>query len=212
MVTRADVRLHKVGVVVTAKFYNPSILNKDFLINNKIIPSDWKDDQTVSTPVVSSIKFRNGIQWLVDQGRLDISKEYDVPFSDYVDGKIHHLAASYVKLLPHVSYQDIGLNCVVSIANKDPLQWMTRKFLKDPSRFQDLKLTPRFVINVNNMIMNFIFINGKALHDGKKIKSVIIDCNCHFSGPFNPEDIQFILSGWKNTKNIIASKLDEILK
>lgn len=211
MTTLADVRLRKVGVVVTAKFHNPSVLNKDFLINNEIVPSDWEEVQTVSTPIASSIRFRNGILWLIDQERLDISKEYDTQFGDCTDDQVHTLAESYVKLLPHVPYQDIGLNCVVSIVDKNPLLWMTNKFLKDPSRYQDLRLTPRFVMNFTNMVLSLTFASGLVLHDGRKLESIIIDCNCHFSGPFSSEGTQSILSGWENTKNIIASKLEDVL-
>ena len=208
-----DMRLHKVGVVITAEFYNPSMLNKDFLINNKVIPNDWTEDQTMSTPIVSVIKFDNGIQWVVDQQRLDISKECDAPFGGHMDDELHRCAASYIKILPHVPYQSIGLNCVVSIADENPLQWMTHKFLKSELHFQDINLVPRFVIKVNDMVLNFAFGDGTALRDGRKTRSVIVDCNCHFSGPFSSnKDMQFILHGWKDTKSIIASKLNEVLK
>ena len=36
-----EIWLHSMSVVVTAEHHNPSILNKDFLINSGIVPQDW---------------------------------------------------------------------------------------------------------------------------------------------------------------------------
>lgn len=207
-----DIRLERVGVVVTANFYNPSIHNNDFLVNNNIVPNEWDVVETVSTPAVSVIKYRNGIQWVVDQRRLDISKDYDMPFQDQIDNEMHRLVASYVKVLPHVPYKDVGFNCRVSIANDDPLQWMTAKFLKIKSHSKDISLVPRFMIKIDDSILNLSFNNRIAQPGGKMTKSVIIDCNHHFSGPFSFNDLQNILSGWENTKKIIATRLAEVLR
>ena len=58
---------------------------------------------------------------MVGKQRLDNSKEYDVPFVDHVDDRIHDLAEAYIRRLPHVPYQGIGLNCAISVPNEDPL-------------------------------------------------------------------------------------------
>ena len=208
-----DVRLQAVSVVITANYYNPSILNNDFLANNKIVDSNWKITETVSTPAVSIIKYDNGISWFVDQQRLEISKEYDVLLEDHADSDIHRLAVEYVKILPYVPYQHIGLNCVVSFKNEDSLQWMTKKFLKTGLYKNDVVMVPRFVIKTDKGMLSFSFDDGTAQHDGKPTKSLIIQCNYHFAGPFqsNMEMID-ILSGWKDIKNAIASRLSEVLR
>lgn len=215
MAVADNVRLRRVGVVVTANFYNPSIHNNDFLVNNSIVPDDWDvlEGEAVSTPAVSVIKYKNGIQWIVDQQRLDIGKDYDMPFHDPVDDEMHRRVASYVKVLPHVPYKDVGLNCVVSIANDDPLQWMTQKFLKPEPHLKNIGMVPQFVMNLDDSVLNFSFGDGTAQHDGKMTKSIIIDCNHHFTGPFDSNDhLQSIVLGWSGTKNIIETKLTEVLK
>lgn len=206
-----DVQLHNVGVVIAAKFHNPSILNKDFLENKGIVPKNWETTETISTPAVSVIKYDNGITWMVDQQTLEISQECDVLFKDHGDNKIHDLATSYVKILPHVPYKSIGLNCIVSIANENPLQWMTQKFLDVKLRTRDITMMPRFVINTDNGVLNFSFGDGTVRRDGEQTRSVIVECNHHFAGLSSVKDAQHILGTWENSKNIITSKLKEVV-
>ncbi len=205
--------LHSVTVVVIAKFHNPSILNRDFLANNNIVDSKWETVETISTPAVSMIQYDNGIKWLVDQQILDISKNYNVPFTDEHEDEIHRLAASYIKKLPHVSYQAIGLNCVVSIENNEPLQWMTQKFLKSEQLDNNIEMIPRFIIKTDKATLNLNF-RWKTMRRGdKKTPSVVIDCNLHHDGPFDSvESMEHVLTGWGRAKNIIESKLNEILE
>lgn len=164
------------------------------------------------TPAVSTIKYDNGINWLVDRQRLDISKEYNVSFEDHDEDIVHRLAAAYVKILQHVPYQNIGLNCVAYIENEDPLQWMTRKFLKAESWPKGTVMMPRFTIKTGKTALNFSFGKGLPQFDGKQVRCIIIECNHHFAGPFKSiEGMLQILSGWKDTKSIIATKLNEVL-
>ena len=213
MSSESPLWLHSVSVVVIAKFHNPSILNKDFLANNDIVDSEWETVETISTPAVSVIRYSNGIKWIVDQQRLDISKEYNVPFTDEQEDEIHCLAASYVKKLPHVSYQAIGLNCVVSIENEEPLQWMTQKFLKPRQLYNKVEMIPRFIIKMDKAMLNLSFGKKIVRRGDKETSSIVIDCNLHHEDPFDSvESMQHVLTGWKRTKNIITSKLSEILE
>ena len=203
--------LHMVGVVVTANYHNPSILIK-VLVNSKIVPSGWKIVKTISTPAESIVRYDNGINWLVNQQRLDISKEYNVPFVDHVDDSIHDLAEACIKRLPHVPYQNIGLNCAISVPNEDPLQWMTEKFLKTKSYSKDIVMEPRFAIKTGEAILNLDFTGGIEQRDGKQVGSVFVLCNHRFAGPFkSSDDMIQVLSGWKDT-SIIADMLNEVLE
>ena len=208
----ADVQLHNVSVVIAAKFHNPSILNKDFLENKKIVPKNWETVETISTPAVSVIRYGNGITWMVDQQTLEINQECDIPFKDRVNDKIHDLAKSYVEILPHVPYKSIGLNCIVSIANEDPLRWMTQKFLDAQLRSRGISMMPRFVINTDSGMLNFSFGDGTIQRDGEQTRSVIVECNHHFAKLNGVNDARHILATWKNSKNIIAAKLKEVVK
>ena len=205
--------LHSVSVVVIAQFHNPSILNKDFLANNEIVDRKWNTTETISTPAVSVIQYNNGIRWMADQERLDISKEYNMPFTDEQEDRTHHLAASYVQKIPHVPYRAIGLNCVVSIEKREPLQWITREFLKPERLCSNMEMIPRFIIKTDKATLNLSFGGKTVLRNGKETPSIVIDCNLHHGGPFaSVEDMRRVLPGWEHVKNNIASKLNEILE
>ena len=62
-------RLHSVGVVVTAEFHNPSVLNRDFLVSKRIVPEDWEVTEGFTTPGLSVLSYDNGIQWTLDQSK-----------------------------------------------------------------------------------------------------------------------------------------------
>ena len=75
-------RVHSVSVVVTAEFHNPSILNRDFLVSNGIVPKDWEVVEAITTPPVSIVRYSNGIQWNVDQSRLTVDENCGAPFQN----------------------------------------------------------------------------------------------------------------------------------
>ena len=204
--------LHSVSVVIIAKFHNPSILNKDFLANNNIVNNSWKVDDMISTPALSMIQYDNGTSWTIDQRRLDISQKYNIPFTDEREDKIHNLATSYIQKLPHVPYQSIGFNCVVSIENREPLQWMTQKFLKS-QKTCNVDMIPKFIIKIDKNTLNISF-DGKVVRRGNMdTSSVVIDCNLHHEGPFDSvKDMERVLAGWDHAKNVIKTKLDNILE
>lgn len=205
--------LHSTSVVVIAKFHNPSILNKDFLAKNNITEKEWQAVETISTPAVSTVRYDNGITWTVDQERLGIRKKYDMPFIDEQKDELHKLAASYIQELRHVPYQAIGLNCVLSIENKEPLQWMTQKFLKAEQQYNDMWMMPRFIIKTDKGMLNLVFGEKTMNRGGKETSSIVIDCNLHQGGPFDSlKDIRCALHEWKDVKNIVESKLNEILE
>ena len=49
MVKDSTIWLHSIGVMITAKWYNPSTLNRDFLVNEGIVPKDWLAKEFVTT-------------------------------------------------------------------------------------------------------------------------------------------------------------------
>lgn len=203
--------LHSVSVVIIARFHNPSILNRDFLARTGIVDSKWKDTDAVSTPALSFIKYENGVQWKVDPQRLEISIEYNTRFVDEDEKEIHDLAVSYVRKLPHVPYQAIGLNCLLSIENEKPLQWMTQNFLKPRFR-QGVKMIPRFVIETEEGLLNLSFGERSVRRSDKEGSAVFIDCNLHHDGPFDTiESMVHVLTGWERARDLITLKLNDIL-
>ena len=133
MASESTLWLHSASVVILAESHNPSILNKDFLVMHHIVPKEWSVVETVVTPMLSVIRYANGIRLQVDGQRLEIAEECDLPFRDYTSDILYKLAVSYVNKLPHVPYRGLGINYTVSVINQDPTRWITKRFLKfDP--------------------------------------------------------------------------------
>ena len=120
--------LHSVSVVITAQFHNPSILNQDFLVSQAIVPSNWEVAQAVTTPAVSIVGYRNGIQLIVDEGKLTIVEDCKSSFQD--EYHAHKVVSAYLNKLLHVPYRSLGLNCRVSMKQENPKDWLMHHFLK----------------------------------------------------------------------------------
>ena len=213
MTDKSDVWLHSVSVVILAKYHNPSILNNDFLVSEDIVPNGWQVKETVTTPAVSILKYSNGVRWTVDQDRLIIIEDCDLPFQQNDENKVHKLASAYIEKLQHTPYRSLGLNCRVSILHKNPIQWITEQFLKKSLHSHELFMLPRFTMNVDDATLSLQFDAGWAIRNRiKNTSSVLIDCNLHYNGPFDSASLlQNKISQWVKSKNIISSQLDKIL-
>lgn len=214
MVEETPIWLHAVSVVIVAKFHNPSILNKDFLVAEEIVPSDWDVADAITTPAVSVVNYKNKIKWTVDQQRLQVAKEYDLPFQKCTDTDIQDRAALYVEKLPRVSYVSLGINCHVSIIRENPRQWLKERFLKPGSWDRRLHIMPRFAINLDDKAILNLSVDTGQSSQGKsgQHSSVIVDCNLHYGGPFESvSQIRNIVSQWPNSKKNISAVLNGIL-
>lgn len=214
MAEETPIWLHAVSVVIVAKFHNPSILNKDFLVAEEIVPSNWDVVDAISTPAVSVVNYKNKINWTVDQQRLQVAKEYDLPFQEYTDTDIQDRAALYVEKLPRVPYVSLGINCHVSITRENPLQWLKERFLKPGSWDKRLYIMPRFTINLDDKsILNLSMDSGRPSQGkGGQHSSVTVDCNLYYGGPFESvSQIRSIMSQWPNSKKKISTILNGIL-
>ena len=74
--------LHSISVVVTAQSHNPSILNRDFLVLQEIVPESWEVIEAVTTPAVSLIRYKKGIQLVVDEEKLTVVENCKSSFQD----------------------------------------------------------------------------------------------------------------------------------
>ncbi len=205
--------LHSVGVVIMAEFHNPSILNKDFLVMEKIVPKEWNIAKNIITPAVSVIEYTNGTKWLVDQQRLEITEKCDSPFQEYEDSQVHDLATSYVKKLPYVPYRSLGLNYTLSIIREDPLRWLTERFLKVDPYGGKLYMMPRFTMDLGGVQLNLNFGSGSMSHgQDSPASSIIINCNLHHGGQSSSDSICDKIHRWTDSRKNIASVLDNILE
>ena len=89
---------------------------------------------------------------------------------------------------------------------------MTQKFLKVEPCPKDTIMVPRFTIRTGEAVLNLSFGEGSPQLGNNQAKSIMIECNHHFAGPFESvDDVLQTLSGWKDTKSVITARLNEVL-
>ena len=107
--------LVEVSSVVVANAHNPSILNHDWLLANKVLPElpgGWEfAEPPFTTPPLSSIQYQNNLRIVLDPSRLAITAQTlggnVVPDPDRV---VSQLATSYASILKHIPYVAVGSN------------------------------------------------------------------------------------------------------
>ena len=207
--------LNSVNVVVTAEFHNPSIINPDFLRSKGIVPEDWNVVETVTSPVLSMIRYENGITWTVEQSKLTVAENCMQSFQDIY--LAHSLACGYLRTLPHVPYRSLGLNCTILKPVESAENWLTDRFLKPGSwkgrNFDTLFLLPRFLLRDANSTWILSFEIGRAeAQDGNSSTAVIVQINIHHEGPLDSEDMCSAIGDWPDKQNLLASTMDKLLQ
>lgn len=207
-------RLHSVSVVVTAEFHNPSILNKDFLVLHGIVPEDWEVIQSVITPPVSVVRYRNGIELTVDQSRLEVVEQCAGPFRKRYAA--HQLTNAYLKKLPHVPYRSLGLNCKVSMAINDARSWITERFLKkEPWLLGEpriLGMLPKFTVDAGDALCHISMKDATIeRRSGGREDAVEVDCNVHHPGPLGVNDLRRSIARWPERQDMIVTSLQKLL-
>lgn len=105
-----ELKLEKVSVVVLSEGNNPRLLNPDFLERNGVVPARWSVKDVLVTPPLAQVIYENGVQFLVEIGKLQIQS--NKPDGVSWEKSLPEMAITYLGLLPHVTYRSAGVNFV----------------------------------------------------------------------------------------------------
>ena len=208
-------RLHSVSVVVTAKFHNPSVLNQELLVSRGIAPEDWEVTEAITTPAVSILTYRNGIQWTLDQSKLIVTESCDSSFQE--DYQVHSLVAAYLKVHSEVPYLSLGLNFVASMKRNHPEAWLTQRFLR-PGAWRKgepkiLRMVPNFGLDAGDAVCNISLSAGQPPSlQGEPQSAVIVNVNMHHAGPLDAKGLVAAIDQWPSRQAFIISALSRLLK
>lgn len=124
--------LNNFSIVVLAQANNPSILNPDFLRNQKIVDSSFTPKNVICTPPVAQVSYQEGITIMAEFEKLQFIDTVSerIPF----ESPIPEIAVNYIKTLPHVRYTAAGLNFIGHYRCKDKesaLALLPNKFLRE---------------------------------------------------------------------------------
>ena len=207
--------LHSVSIVVTAEFHNPSILNPDFLKFQGIVPTDWEPALAITTPQCSNIRFQNGIEWTVDQSKLEVVEICESQFRDsYL---AYDLVVSCINRLPHVPYRSLGLNYVVAAPMDDPQEWLTKQYLKDGIWLDGepavRSMVPKFTLEASEGVLCFLSLDaGKSkLGNHQPVPAVIANCNLHHEGPLDADALCDAIGCWPQRQEFAIAALERLL-
>ncbi|RCJ37337.1 hypothetical protein A6770_14490 [Nostoc minutum NIES-26] len=101
--------IQHVAIAIATKNHNPTLLTFDFLKYSDIVPSDW---ELARQPVISNqgsqVVFRNGITLAAQQELLSFVEM--IGTKEISEIQIPAIARNYVKALPNVEYQALGID------------------------------------------------------------------------------------------------------
>lgn len=102
--------IQELAIVITAKNYDPSLLNPGFLKYSGIVNSDW---ELARKPVINNrsaqIVFNNGVYIAAQPNRLMFVEALNNK-EDINNAEIPSLAHRYVEILRTIEYQAVGIN------------------------------------------------------------------------------------------------------
>ena len=103
------------SVVLLTKDYIPSV-NHEFLANKKIVPEDFqKNPNSLSTPVVSQINYKNGFNIKVEPERTEFQfLNLGVAEKNNLNKLLllKEISSKYVSVFEYIKYQAVGINFV----------------------------------------------------------------------------------------------------
>ena len=212
--TDQDIWLHDVSVVVTAKYHNPSVLNPGFLTAKGIVPEEWEVEESITTPPMSLVNYKNQTRWDVQQEKLSVLENCK-PFQESFN--VYSQVIAYIEALPHVPYRSLGLNTTLSVATNDPVGWMSERFLRpgpwNQENLTGLRMVPKFVFMADDAICNLAMSNGsRQPPEGDPEPTVILQSNLHHEGLSDPSELCDAIGRWKEKKNLVFAALDILMK
>ena len=199
-------------VITTPDIFNFSIFTPDFLVKMEIVPPDWALRQFIHGPLGADIQYHNGTRWTLKNQRLDISESISTFEQRYIS---HDLAQRYLTVFADGSYDQLGLNCAFSLAKRDPLRFLTKKFspwLEEVPGDKEVRILPDFHTTVGGGNCLIKCTAGDDLSSENPERCIVLDCNINFPGPLPVEDMLGHISDWKQKEVDLVSTLNMIME
>lgn len=201
-----SVNLGEVAVVLVAQSNNPSIINPDFLRNNKIVNADLplKGDP-ITSPLFSQVTFEKGIVVNALPDRVIFQQTGDSLATE--DILCPDIAKRYVEQVPHVPYSAIGINPKgyrqLSAEAPEKVSNILIKKSEDMS-FKDVKpevhLKTIYQYDTRKIVLDI----AEAIKQRNEIPIMLFQANIHRDIPSTIEQqeriktISDILASWKD--------------
>jgi len=180
------IRLANVSIVIVGQNgqdYQPPLLTPEFLKSKKIVGKKWElAEQPILTPVVSVLKYPNGIVLVMELNKIQVIDTKPEPSSL----EIQSIATTFLSSLPYNRHIGVGVNVVAIRERPDATGVIAQNFLKS-GKWINSNLTSvavRFAYAFDDVLLRIGFDKGRAtLADGREVDSILVDANYHVDIP-----------------------------
>lgn len=202
-------------IVILASANNPSILNPDFLRINEIVNKDFTPIESISTPPISHVKYKEKIAITVDFERLTFADadENRIP----INSPIPSIAKKYIEILRHVPYKAVGINFngYYECSHIDPNQYILNRFIKKGpwSEYEGIEPSTglNFSYKMNEVSLNLSIAPAVTRKGDKTFPSIAIKSNFHCDPEEKKiENILNYIQDWELRYNQLNNLLSKI--
>ncbi len=215
-----EFKIHRLALVTLAGNNNPTILNQDFLKDNKIVPSEWTlENPPISTPVIAQVTFKERIAIVAEFEKLQFieNKSERIPGGSPVIG----IADKYINILPYVQYKALGINFFASsfFNNKESIrEFLINKFIAVGiwKTYGDspVDIGLKFIIKVGEFRCTVSLEQAELqlAKSGKKKPILAVNANYHLDGEESDKEHKWLHQGirkWRNQYNHFNKMLND---
>ncbi len=209
------------SVVLLDSSTNPSLLSPDFLFRKNILDEEsWSVEEFVSTPLFSTIQFKEGLTLRAEQNRVTIEQKSDRMVIPEI--QCAEIAESFLNALPYSQVSAIGVNPKGLRTMPEGVLSEMLNLLKEGGRWLSHEsvapeIQLKTVYRFETKIVNLSVAGGKlSPRDGNESDILFFQSNIHHDiQGNNPEErdaeVLSILNAWKEDLNdffLLASKFD----
>ena len=126
-----DIRPIEFSIVVVANDCNPTILNRDFLRDQNIVPDEWgwsTSGPLITTPPYAVVNYDSGVSISVESNKFQIVNGLNS--GELFINQLKHIANKYIYTLPHVHYTGVGHNIKMFLDMDNAEEFLKSRFLQ----------------------------------------------------------------------------------
>ncbi len=217
-----EMRTIEFSIVVVARDCNPTILNKDFLKYQRIVPEEWGwkvVGPEITTPPFATVTYDSGVSVSVEPNKFQVIDRLSDKAPDA--SRIPEIARKYIEVLPHVRYTAVGHNFKGFAECEDAEAYLEERFLKrgvwDSDKYPLDGLSLKFVYPLEggrfNLSLDAATIVDRSGDEPKELHGILAQANYHRDCQGYPTNEQVIehLSHTTSDWEHFQSSISEIL-
>jgi hypothetical protein len=219
--TKMLIKPIRATIVVHGNNHNPTIINRDFLEIQEIVPEGWKektiDKDILTTPQLARVPYKNGVVIQVEPNKATF---IDNNFRSFEKWDLPSITSKFIHTLKHVRYKAIRFVFFTLIEHKQSEDFLRHSFLQEKewqienAQFRGVGL--RLVYEFANCILNLAIDPGtvKGKNQSSEKSVILINGNFYRECDKYPADQQIegfldkIEQDWTNYLTITKKLLD----